>query len=226
MKGDNGVASARVADQLVQTLSHFGVDATIVGSYDGKLRPMVREVFEQLRADGHQIYIWSGVGLRWLEIDYDENLSRWLIFVKWLLAIPHLIVLAFLGIGHIFFKRLPIEPSNHPGLLFTVFLVAIVVGIGTGMAAERDLFHSVLRKLPGTASMNMVENSSTVENRGRPLASPPSQRKLSLPPARSSIRPITRNAASDTNPWLTIWKIAPVEPLALSAKIPITIRLI
>ena len=34
-----------------------------------------------------------------LEIDYDENLSRWMIFVKWLLAIPHLIVLAFLWIA-------------------------------------------------------------------------------------------------------------------------------
>jgi hypothetical protein len=31
-----------------------------------------------------------------LEIDYDENLSRWMIFVKWLLVIPHLIVLTFL----------------------------------------------------------------------------------------------------------------------------------
>jgi hypothetical protein len=31
-----------------------------------------------------------------LEIDYDEDLSRWMIFVKWLLVIPHLIVLAFL----------------------------------------------------------------------------------------------------------------------------------
>ena len=47
----------------------FDVDGTIVGSYDVKLRPMVREVFEQLRADGHTIYIWSGVGLRWKEID-------------------------------------------------------------------------------------------------------------------------------------------------------------
>jgi Domain of unknown function (DUF4389) len=31
-----------------------------------------------------------------LEIDYDENLSRWMIFVKWLLVIPHVIVLLFL----------------------------------------------------------------------------------------------------------------------------------
>ncbi len=35
VKGDNGVASARTADQLVRTLSHFGVDATIVGQIAG-----------------------------------------------------------------------------------------------------------------------------------------------------------------------------------------------
>jgi hypothetical protein len=34
-----------------------------------------------------------------LEVEYDENLSRWMIFVKWLLAIPHYIVLAFLGLA-------------------------------------------------------------------------------------------------------------------------------
>jgi hypothetical protein len=50
----------------------FDVDGTIVGSYDVKLRPMVREVFEQLRADGHTIYVWSGVGLRWEEIDRHD----------------------------------------------------------------------------------------------------------------------------------------------------------
>jgi uncharacterized protein DUF4389 len=34
-----------------------------------------------------------------LEIDYPDRLSRLLIFVKWLLAIPHYIALFFLGIG-------------------------------------------------------------------------------------------------------------------------------
>ena len=33
------------------------------------------------------------------EVDYPEELSRWLIFVKWLLAIPHFIVLMFLYIA-------------------------------------------------------------------------------------------------------------------------------
>ena len=35
VKGDNGVQSAKTAEQLVQTLSHFGVDATIVGQIAG-----------------------------------------------------------------------------------------------------------------------------------------------------------------------------------------------
>jgi urea transporter len=34
-----------------------------------------------------------------LEVEYREDLSRWQIFVKWLLAIPHLLVLAILGIA-------------------------------------------------------------------------------------------------------------------------------
>jgi hypothetical protein len=41
----------------------FDVDYTIIG-WDGTLRPFVREVFEQLKADGHTIYLWSGVGIR------------------------------------------------------------------------------------------------------------------------------------------------------------------
>ena len=33
------------------------------------------------------------------EVAYPEELSRWLIFVKWLLAIPHYIIMLFLFIG-------------------------------------------------------------------------------------------------------------------------------
>ncbi|MBI4498294.1 MAG: hypothetical protein HY689_10380 [Chloroflexi bacterium] len=41
----------------------FDVDYTIIG-YAGDLRPFVREVFEQIKADGHTIYLWSGTGIR------------------------------------------------------------------------------------------------------------------------------------------------------------------
>jgi hypothetical protein len=34
-----------------------------------------------------------------LEIDYDDNLSRWQIVLKWLFVLPHVIVLAFLFIA-------------------------------------------------------------------------------------------------------------------------------
>ena len=33
------------------------------------------------------------------DVQYPRELSRWMIFVKWLLAIPHLVVLLFLYIG-------------------------------------------------------------------------------------------------------------------------------
>lgn len=33
------------------------------------------------------------------DVEYPETLNRWLIFVKWLLAIPHLIVITLLGIA-------------------------------------------------------------------------------------------------------------------------------
>ena len=42
----------------------FDVDYTLI-TWDVKLRPGVLEVFERLRADGHTIYLWSGVGPRW-----------------------------------------------------------------------------------------------------------------------------------------------------------------
>jgi hypothetical protein len=39
-----------------------------------------------------------GYPLRY-DVEYPEELSRWLIFVKWLLAIPHFIILYLLGIA-------------------------------------------------------------------------------------------------------------------------------
>jgi hypothetical protein len=36
------------------------------------------------------------------DVEYPEQLSRWLIFVKWLLAIPHFIIIYLLGIAFLF----------------------------------------------------------------------------------------------------------------------------
>ena len=46
----------------------FDVDDTILCAGLGTLRPHVREVFQWLKDDGHNIYIWSGVGLRTAEV--------------------------------------------------------------------------------------------------------------------------------------------------------------
>jgi hypothetical protein len=45
----------------------FDVDYTILG-YDGSLRPGTRELIERLYEEGHQIYIWSGTGVRTDEV--------------------------------------------------------------------------------------------------------------------------------------------------------------
>ena len=42
----------------------FDVDDTLI-TWNYRLRPHVRDVFERLRADGHTIYLWSGMGRRW-----------------------------------------------------------------------------------------------------------------------------------------------------------------
>ncbi len=36
-----------------------------------------------------------------LEVEYDDNLSRWQIFLKWLFALPHLIIVTFLALAAI-----------------------------------------------------------------------------------------------------------------------------
>ena len=46
----------------------FDMDYTIFGGMDGSLRPGTLEVFEELVGLGHDLYIWSGVGVRWEEV--------------------------------------------------------------------------------------------------------------------------------------------------------------
>ena len=41
----------------------FDVDHTLIDS-DNRLRPGVRELFARLTAEGHRLYLWSGIGER------------------------------------------------------------------------------------------------------------------------------------------------------------------
>jgi len=50
----------------------FDVDETILCSSDESLRPLVRDVFRWLNDEGHAVHVWSGVGLRWREIDQHQ----------------------------------------------------------------------------------------------------------------------------------------------------------
>lgn len=45
----------------------FDVDFTLLG-IDLSLRPGTHEIMQRLLADGHKLYIWSGVGIRWTEV--------------------------------------------------------------------------------------------------------------------------------------------------------------
>ncbi len=56
--------------------------------------------YEMLFRDEYPPFSWEpGEYAVTYEVDYPEEMSRWLPLVKWLLAIPHIIVLLFLFIG-------------------------------------------------------------------------------------------------------------------------------
>jgi hydroxymethylpyrimidine pyrophosphatase-like HAD family hydrolase len=55
----------------------FDMDNTLIGDRH-QLRPLVRETLEQLHNDGHAIYVWSGVGIRWKEV-HANQLDPWVI---------------------------------------------------------------------------------------------------------------------------------------------------
>ena len=88
----------------------FDVDYTILG-FDVSLRPNTHQVFEQLIANGHAVYIWSGVGVRSSEVrqaglehlvsgvyqkplsDFDRGLERFGVPV-----VPHFVIDDYPGI--------------------------------------------------------------------------------------------------------------------------------
>lgn len=53
----------------------FDVDNTLI-MWDGKLRNNAEDVFKKIIADGHTIYIWSGIGIRKKEIE-NVNLDKY-----------------------------------------------------------------------------------------------------------------------------------------------------
>jgi hypothetical protein len=107
----------------------FDVDYTIIGGLDGSLRPGTVEVFEQLVELGHDVYVWSGVGIRWHEVrqaglepfvkgvyqkplsDFSAGLIRYKVPV-----VPDFIIDDYPGIVHHFGGMLikPYESRHHP----------------------------------------------------------------------------------------------------------------
>ncbi len=75
----------------------FDVDHTLIDS-GNRLRPGVRELFERLTADGHRLYLWSGIGER-LEVLEQHGLAPYVAacYVKPLYQ--HRRMLGPLGIG-------------------------------------------------------------------------------------------------------------------------------
>jgi hypothetical protein len=54
--------------ELMTTLNiFFDVDYTIL-AVNGSLRPRTKETFRQLANDGHNVHVWSGVGIRTREL--------------------------------------------------------------------------------------------------------------------------------------------------------------
>lgn len=49
----------------------FDMDNTLIGDRH-QLRPLVHETLSQITRDGHTIYVWSGMGIRWAEVHMHE----------------------------------------------------------------------------------------------------------------------------------------------------------
>ncbi len=78
------------------------------------------------------------------DVDYPERLSRWLIFVKWLLAIPHFLILNVLGsvqgvLTCIAFFAILFTRHYPRGLFdFAVYIQRWSANVGAYTALQRD----------------------------------------------------------------------------------------
>lgn len=52
---------------IVEMNLFFDMDNTLIGDR-GQLRPLVCEILGRLHHEGHALYVWSGVGIRWKEV--------------------------------------------------------------------------------------------------------------------------------------------------------------
>ncbi len=86
------------------------------------------------------------------DVEYPEELSRWLIFVKWLLVIPHTIILYALSIavgviGFIAFFAI-LFTKRYPRGLFD--FVVNVSRWGANVGAYTGCFGTSTRRSPGS----------------------------------------------------------------------------
>lgn len=94
----------------------FDMDYTLIGGIDGSVRPNVLEVMEKLNQDGHKLYVWSGVGIRWRDVKR--------------LGIEHLIIDCYLKPMSNYFENMKkMELPEEPDLVIDDFPM-VASGIG------------------------------------------------------------------------------------------------
>lgn len=111
----------------------FDVDDTLI-TWNVKLRPDVIEVFQQLRQDGHSLYLWSGYGPRWEVVSRYEAMREHIIDCFWKPLYDHHARLVELGV--------PFCPDyvvdDHPQIV-EAFGGTLVVPAGKPLFDDREM---------------------------------------------------------------------------------------
>jgi hypothetical protein len=110
----------------------FDVDFTLI-TWNYRLRPHVREVFQQLKDDGHTIYLWSGVGKRW-EVVEQFGLHEYVTDCFEKPLYEHVARLAELGVSVV--PDFCIDDHEEP---VAVFGGAVILPAETPLDADREM---------------------------------------------------------------------------------------